>query len=1006
MTSTVNLKALIGRLDKTCKTNLEDAARLCVNRKNYEVGVEHYLHCLADDPQSDFRPIFSHFDRDLGRFTRAVEAELETLPTGNTRRPTFSPALTRWLERAWTVASLNLGLAEVRAGVLLLALLEKPGAFGEGQWLDLLESIPLHQLQIQLLDIIASSAEKQRRDLASEAQAAAQGAGMSPEQAQALAGGMRAAPVDGSALGRYAMNFTQRAREDGIDPVFGRDREIRQMVDILARRRKNNPIIVGEAGVGKTALVEGLAVRVVAGDVPDVLRNVEIIGLDMGLLQAGAGVKGEFENRLRQVIDEVKSSPVPIILFIDEAHTLIGAGNKAGGSDAANLLKPALARGELRTVAATTWSEYKKYFEKDAALSRRFQLVKVDEPDVATTATMLRGLRTRYEKAHNVIIRDDAIVAAAELGSRYINGRQHPDKGIDLVDTAAARVRVALTARPAELEDAERLIETLDREREVLVRDAEACAIDPGERLAELEAEIAETTAEVERLRGLWEGEKAVADRVIALRRELRESEKWHAEQAAQAEAAAKAAEKAAAEGKVAPDGKGATDGKGAKAADAKDGKAATAGKVSDGKGATDGKSASDGTEAEAEPPPRAPDEIRAELHAALGELRGLQGKDPLLHVEVTPEVIGRVVSDWTGIPLGKMVRDQAAALLALEAELQKRIKGQDHALEAIATRIRAAKAGLKNPKTPMGVFLFAGPSGVGKTETALGVADLLFGGERFLTTINMSEFQEKHTVSRLIGSPPGYVGYGEGGVLTEAVRQRPYSVVLLDEVEKAHPEVLNLFYQVFDKGMLADGEGRVIDFKDTVIFLTSNLASDLIMKFCDDESSWPSAETLTGKIRPTLSSYFKPALLGRMTVVPFYPIRSSVMAQIVELKLSQVVDRLMESHKMTLVVDPAVVKAIADRCTEVESGARNIDHIINSTLLPQVSTRILEQMATGDLPHSLRVGLDERGRFAYAFGDRERAPAVPELIADVPSDGSGGSGGSDASGDSGGSGA
>ena len=955
MSSTVNLKALIGRLDATCKTNLEDAARLCVHRKHYEVTVEHYLHTLADDPRSDFRPIFAHFERDLGRFARAVEKSLDSLPSGNTRRPTFSPALTRWVERAWTVASINLGLTEVRAGVLLLALLEKPGAFGEGEWLDLLESIPLHQLQIQLLDIIASSAEKQRRDLASEAQAAAQGAGMSPEQAAALAG--RQPPADGSALGRYAMNFTQRAREDGIDPVFGRDREIRQMVDILARRRKNNPIVVGEAGVGKTALVEGLAVRVVAGDVPDVLQNVEIIGLDMGLLQAGAGVKGEFENRLRQVIDEVKSSPVPIILFIDEAHTLIGAGNKAGGSDAANLLKPALARGELRTIAATTWSEYKKYFEKDAALSRRFQLVKVEEPDIATTATMLRGLRTRYEAAHNVIIRDDALVAAAELGGRYISGRQHPDKGIDLVDTAAARVRVALTARPADLEDAERLIETLDREREVLVRDAESCGIDARERLEELDAEIADTTAEVERLTALWTAEKEIADRIVALRRELRDAEEWHAEHAD----------------------------------DSLDDSADDS--IDDSVDDSVDDSSADGSvdDSADEEPPRALDDIRGELHTALGELREAQGKDPLLHVEVTPEVIGRVVSDWTGIPLGKMVRDQAAALLTLEDELGKRIKGQDHALEAVATRVRAAKAGLKAPNTPMGVFIFAGPSGVGKTETALGVADLLFGGERFLTTINMSEFQEKHTVSRLIGSPPGYVGYGEGGVLTEAVRQRPYSVVLLDEVEKAHPEVLNLFYQVFDKGMLADGEGRVIDFKDTVIFLTSNLASDLIMKYCEDEDAWPGAEALTSKIRPTLSSYFKPALLGRMTVVPFYPIRSSVMAQIVELKLGHVASRLMESHKMEMSVDPAVVEAIAARCTEVETGARNIDHIINSTMLPQVSTKILEQMAVGDLPHRLHVSLDERGRFAYAFSDRERAPAVPALLDALPSDDSDG---------------
>ncbi len=959
MSTAVNLKALIGRLDKTCKSNLEDAARLCVNRKHYEVTVEHYLHTLADDPSSDFRPIFNHFERDLSRFMRALDQSLEELPGGNTRRPTFSPALTRWLERAWTVASINLGLTEVRSGVLLLALREKPGAFGEGQWLDLLESIPEHQLQIQLLDIVAASASKTRDKLAKEAQAAAAGAGLSPAQAQALAG--KQPPSDGSALGRYAMNFTERARVDGIDPVFGRDREIRQMVDILARRRKNNPIIVGEAGVGKTALVEGLAVRIVAGDVPDVLINTEIIGLDMGLLQAGAGVKGEFENRLRQVIDEVKASPVPIILFIDEAHTLIGAGNRAGGSDAANLLKPALARGELRTIAATTWSEYKKYFEKDAALSRRFQLVKVDEPDVAATTTMLRGLRTRYEKAHNVIIRDDALVAAAELGTRYISGRQQPDKGIDLVDTAAARVRVALTAKPADLEDAERLAQTLEREREVLQRDAEACGMDVEERLGELDLELAATATEIEALTATWEREKEMADAIVALRRELRDSEEWHAEQA---EKAAEA-ERQKALGN-APD-------------EAAEG------------GGEAGEGGEDGEAAEEEEPPRAPAAIRAELHIALHKLRELQGKEPLLHVEVTPEVIARVVSDWTGIPLGRMVRDQAAALLHLEDELGKRIKGQDHALEAIGTRVRAAKAGLKNPNTPMGVFLFVGPSGVGKTETALGVADLLFGGERFLTTINMSEFQEKHTVSRLIGSPPGYVGYGEGGVLTEAVRQRPYSVVLLDEVEKAHPEVLNLFYQVFDKGMLADGEGRVIDFKDTILFLTSNLGSDLIMKMCEDEDYWPSDEAVTKKIRPTLSEWFKPALLARMTIVPFFPIRASVMEQIVRLKLGHLEARLMESHKMSLSVDPAVVQAISDRCTEVETGARNIDHIINATLLPQVSTRILEQMAEGDLPHTLHVGLDERGRFDYTFGDRDVVEIAPDgregALDDAPED-------------------
>jgi type VI secretion system protein VasG len=891
----INLKALIGRLNKTCKQALQDAAGLCVNRRNYEVNVEHFVQALVDDPQSDLRPILSYFEKDLGRFQKALAEVLDRLPTGNTGRPVFSPLLTKLLEHAWILSSVNLGLAEMRSGTILLALLETPGGFGMGRWLDILETIPVHQLQVQLLDIIASSAESKRADLTTQA-------------AQTAASGGAARPSgDGSALERYAMNFTQRAREDAIDPVFGRDREIRQMVDILARRRKNNPIVVGEAGVGKTALVEGLAVRIVAGDVPDVLANVEIIGLDMGLLQAGAGIKGEFEERLKQVIEEVKASPVPIVLFIDEAHTLIGAGNQTGGSDAANLLKPALARGELRTVAATTWSEYKKYFEKDAALSRRFQLVKVDEPDVASTTTMLRGLRTRYEAAHGVIIRDDALVAAAELGSRYIAGRYQPDKGIDLMDTAAARVRVALTSKPGDLEDAERLIETLARERDALLRDAENCAVDVEERLGELEGEIANADIERARLETLWEHERKAADVVVAIRQSLSAAE-LHAR------------------GEIDPEDE----------------------------------------EAPAKPT-ESIEALRAQLHGALAKLRHIQGSDPLVNVEVTPEVIARIVSDWTGIPLGRMVRDQAQALLNLEEKLGERIKGQDHVLESIGARIRAAKAGLKDPKVPMGAFLFVGPSGVGKTETALGVADLLFGGERFLTTINMSEFQEKHTVSRLIGSPPGYVGYGEGGVLTEAVRQRPYSAVLLDEVEKGHPEVLNLFYQVFDKGLLADGEGRVIDFKDTVIFMTTNLTSDTILKWCEDDAR-PSPDKLVEKIRPTLSDYFKPALLARMTIVPFYPIGSDVMSSIVELKLGRLAARLEESHKMEMVIDDAVVQTITDRCTEVETGARNIDHIINGTLLPEVSTQILQRMAEGAVAKSLHIGVDDKSRFTYDF--------------------------------------
>ena len=871
----VDLKALLGLLNPICRKALETAAGNCVNRGHYDVTPEHLLQALLEHPDADAPRVAAHtFGGDPARLVKAILPALEQLQSGNTGRPVFSPHMIRWFERAWMLASIDFGLAEIRSGILMLALLENPARYLVGDHIELIETMSADELRRNFVRIVGDSKEASRKAGVASAGGSHPGEGASPDMSDA-----------DSALARYAMNFTERAREDGIDPVFGRDREIRQMVDILARRRKNNPIVVGEAGVGKTALVEGLAVRIVAGDVPAVLHDVELIGLDLGLLQAGAGIKGEFENRLRQVIDEVKSSPVPIILFIDEAHTMIGAGGKQGGGDAANLLKPALARGELRTIAATTWSEYKKYFEKDAALSRRFQLVKLDEPGVEATATMLRGLRERYEEAHGVVIRDDALVAAAELGARYISGRQHPDKGIDLVDTAAARVRVASKAKPAELENAERSIARLKREQKGLERDAEHCALPVAERLAELEAEIAATEVERERIQAAWEAQREAADKVLEVRARL-----------------------------------------------------------------TDGQI-----------------EARAELEPVLDALHALQGNEPLVPIEVTPEVVGRVVSDWTGVPLGKMVRDAAVSLLTLEDDLGTRIKGQDHALASIGTAIRSSKAGLKNPKTPTGVFLFVGPSGVGKTETALGVADQIFGGERFLTTINMSEFQEKHTVSRLIGSPPGYVGYGEGGVLTEAVRQRPYSAVLLDEVEKAHPEVLNLFYQVFDKGMLADGEGRVIDFKDTILFLTSNLASDLIVDACEG-SEQPDPESLTELIRPVLSDYFKPALLGRMTIVPFYTIGQDVMVDITRLKLGHLADRLMASHKMKLHTGDMVVYTIAERCTTTETGARNVDHIINGTLLPRLSKKILEEMAAGALPDAIRIGIDAGGEFTFTF--------------------------------------
>jgi type VI secretion system protein VasG len=879
----VNLKSLLARLDRYCTRSLEAAAGLCVSRTNYEVTPEHLMHALIDDATADVQQIFKHFGVDPGRVQKSLSTVIEGLKTGNSGRPTFSPTLVEWIQQSWLLASLDFGLAEIRSGILLQALLANPLRLGADEWSSLFESINRLDLKAKYATIISGSSERSNYMGAGSASA---GAGTPSAAGGAVQGG-------DTALAKYANNFTGQARENKIDPVFGRDREIRQMIDILARRRKNNPICVGEPGVGKTAVVEGLALKIVEGDVPDALKNVELMGLDMGLLQAGASVKGEFENRLKGVIEEVKSSPKPIIMFIDEAHTLIGAGGAAGGGDAANLLKPALARGELRTIAATTWSEYKKYFEKDAALARRFQLVKLDEPDEATTVTMLRGLRDRYEKAHNVVIRDEALTAAAQLGSRYVAGRQHPDKGVDLMDTSAARVKIALTTKPPELQDLERSVQTLEREQSALKRDKAGGVKELDERLDEIAKEIAATKEKITRTTERWQKEKAAVEKVIEVRKRM----------------------------------------------DGADGK-------------------------------KDPEKLFKELEGAQAALKEIQGKDPIIFADVTPEVVARVVADWTGIPIGKMVQDQAAALLSFEESLRKRIKGQDHVSEMVGKGIRAAKAGLKNPRTPMGVFLFVGPSGVGKTETALGVADLLFGGERFLTVINMSEFQEKHTVSRLIGSPPGYVGYGEGGVLTEAVRQKPYSVVLLDECEKADPEVLNLFYQVFDKGMLSDGEGREVDFKDTVLFLTSNLATDLIMQSVADGTK-PPMDDLVALIRPALSKHFKPALLARMTIIPFYPIGPDALKEIARLKLGQLEKRLKENHRMAMEIDPKVIDAIAERCTEVETGARNVDHIISGTLLPKISSEILQQMSTGSMPDKIIVKLDDKGDFAFEFKRR-----------------------------------
>jgi type VI secretion system protein VasG len=899
----VDLRALIGKLNRTCRQATEGAAVLCMTQGNYEVGVEHVLAKLIEDPTQDLQSILRHYGISVEDVTKAVQHAVESGRRGNSGKPVFSPLLIEWIQEAWMLASVELGLAEVRSGVLVAALIKNPNRYGGTRYMDELRPISADDLRRHFLEATAASAED----------AALAGRQEIPKDGDKVP----VHPRDDTALARYTIDFTGRARAGDIDPVFCRDREIRQMVDILGRRRKNNPICVGEAGVGKTAVVEGLALAVVQGDVPDVLAGVEIYGLDLGLLQAGASVKGEFENRLKNVIAEVKESPKPIILFIDEAHTLIGAGGSAGGSDAANLLKPALARGELRTIAATTWSEYKKYFEKDPALARRFQLVKLEEPSPEDAVVIIRGLRETYEQAHGVYIRDDAVEGAARLSARYISGRQLPDKAVDVLDTAAARVKISISAKPDALEQAVRRGKTLKREWDAIARDVQTgVRVDDG-RSEELAAEIARLGAEAEEITQRWEAEREKVLRILELRRQL--------------------------------------------------GHEVGAG-VDDGASGGDEDSASEVPAADEHDSP-AVDLVAlgAELASLKAELAALQGEAPLVDYEVTPEVVGRVIADWTGIPLGKMVRDEANSILRFGADLRNRIKGQDHAVSAIDQGIRAAKTGMSNPDTPMGVFLLVGPSGVGKTEIALAVADLLFGGERFMVTVNMSEFQEKHTVSRLIGSPPGYVGYGEGGVLSEGVRQRPYSVVLLDEVEKADLEVMNLFYQVFDKGTLSDGEGRIIDFKNTICFLTSNLASDIITAMCADGER-PEPAELMEAIRPVLSDHFKPALLARMQIVPFLPISGDVMGEIVELKLDKVGRRLNDSHKIVFSYTPEVVAQIAARCTEVETGARNIDYIINGNLLPHISTELLGMMGGEELPSALEVSIADDGDFELTF--------------------------------------
>ncbi len=878
----VDPKALVKRLTPTATRHLELAAGKAVSAQHYEIDVEHVLLCMLSDAEGECVMCFKELRQDPDALRSQLERALGRMRAGNPKRPALAQNLFSWLQDTWLTASLELGEIRLRSGVLFYQLLLQPSGYLDDALQDLLEVEAA-----AWKEALAALASRSEESL--QAQPSWEGAG----GAAAAAG---AAPRGGpdSALGRFTQDFTQSAREGAIDPVFGRHREIRQMVDILSRRRKNNPIIVGEPGVGKTALVEGLALAIAEGDVPEHLRNVRLLSLDMGALSAGASVKGEFENRLKSVINEVKSSPTPCIVFIDEAHTLIGAGGPQGGGDAANLLKPALARGELRTVAATTWAEYKKYFEKDAALERRFQLVKVDEPSEQDAVVMMRGLRAVYEKAHSVLIREDAIEAAVALSHRYISGRQLPDKAVDLLDTAAARVRVERAAKPEELVGLTLALQALERKQAAQQRDAADGDEAAREALGETAAEIEEVRGRQEALQAQWDKEMAALAVVLDARRAVDEAAAAGADEAGLAD-------------------------------------------------------------------------LRAQAKQANDALIEVGGEGRLLHVDVDADAVGRTVSAWTGIPVGRVKRDAQKAVLGLESALRSRVIGQDHAMQTLAEIIRISHAGIRDPNAPVGVLLFVGPSGVGKTETALALADELYGGERFMTTINMSEFQEKHSVSRLIGSPPGYVGYGEGGVLTEAVRQRPYSVVLLDECEKADLEVMNLFYQVFDKGSLTDGEGRSIDFRNTLIILTSNLGSDLVMRaFADGKR--PSADEVTHAIRPTLSKHFQPALLARMSIVPYGPIGAEAMQSIAALKLGKIGRRVEHTHGLSVRFGDGLVAMVAQRCTEAETGARNIDHILRGSLMPALASALLDRMDELDGLRALDIGLDAQGAWSFAF--------------------------------------
>jgi type VI secretion system protein VasG len=895
--------ALFGKLNKLAYESVESATVFCKLRGNPYVELVHWLHQILQQQSSDLTYIVRAFEIDPSKLAGDFTKALDRLPRGATSISDLSAHIEDATERAWVWATLKFGDAQIRTGYLLLAALKAPTLK------SVLNNISKEFDKIKA-DQLAEDFQKITANSPESALAATDGSQLGGATPGEASGALAPAQMGKQeALQRFTVDLTEQARAGKIDPVVGRDDEIRQIIDILMRRRQNNPILTGEAGVGKTAVVEGFARRIASGDVPPSLKDVSLRALDVGLLQAGASMKGEFEQRLRQVIDEVQASPKPIVLFIDEVHTLVGAGGAAGTGDAANLLKPALARGTLRTIGATTWAEYKKYIEKDPALTRRFQTVKVEEPSEQKAVQMMRGIVSTMEKHHRVQILDEALEAAVKLSHRYIPDRQLPDKAVSLLDTACARVAVSHHATPAEVEDCQRRIEALQTELEIIGREA-AIGLETADREKSAREALETEKARLEKLQAAWSSEKKLVDEILALRAKLREA----------------------------------------------------TGKAD----ATNADAPADPTDAAAM--------SQEERAAAIGKLQELQqqltevqGEKPLVLPSVDEQAVASVVADWTGIPVGRMVKDEVAAVLNLTQTLGKRVIGQDHALEMIARRLQTARAGLENPNKPIGVFMLAGPSGVGKTETALALAEALYGGEQNLITINMSEFQEAHTVSTLKGAPPGYVGYGEGGVLTEAVRRRPYSVVLLDEVEKAHPDVHEIFFQVFDKGMMEDGEGRLIDFKNTLIILTTNVGTDLIMGMCKDPELLPDPEGIAKALRAPLLKTFPPALLGRIVTIPYYPLSDSMLGRIIRLQLDRIVSRVKVRHGIALSYDEEVVKLIASRCTEPESGGRMIDAILTNTLLAQVSRELLERMSQSLPTSQISVTVDGTD-FKYAF--------------------------------------